>query len=94
MNAHKARSVDNLKSDFLHLEREIEVRTLLANEWRLWQQLKANLYKEQRNVTKDLKQKSRVKWAIEGEENSKYFYAIVRGRKTKNSLKGLLINGI
>lgn len=48
---------------------------------------------EQKNLTKDLKQKARVKWAVEGDENSRYFHAMVRGRRNKNDVKGLLING-
>lgn len=70
-----------LKSDFLHLEKEAEVRDLDANEWRQWQELKLKLHKDKRNITKDLKQKERVKWAADGYENSKYFHAIVRGRR-------------
>lgn len=56
--------------------------------------MKLQLQKEQRIVTRDLKEKSCCKWAANGDENSKYFHAIVRGRKNKNSLKRLLINGV
>lgn len=38
---------------------------------------------EQKNITKDLKQKAHVKWAIEGDENNKIFHGIVQGRKKK-----------
>lgn len=56
--------------------------------------LKLNLHKEQRNATSDLKQKAKVKCAAEGDENNKYFHTIARGRRRKNTLKGLLINGV
>ncbi|KAJ9549100.1 hypothetical protein OSB04_021643, partial [Centaurea solstitialis] len=41
----------------------------------------------------DLKQKSRVKWAVEGDENSKYFHAIVNQRRRRNNVKGLILEG-
>lgn len=63
-------SVDSIKSAFLALERDAEIGNLDANGWRNWQDLKINFLKEQRNVTKDLKQKSRVKLVAEGDENT------------------------
>lgn len=84
----------NLKSKFLALERDAEIGNLDANGWRNWQDLKLNLHKEQRNVTKDLKHKSRIKWVTEGDENTNYFQTIVKGRKRKNSLNGIIINGV
>lgn len=46
------------------------------------------------NVTKDLKQKARVKWATEGNENRNFFHVIAKERKRKNTMRGLLINGV
>lgn len=63
--------MESYKSDFLGLEREVESGSPDTNGWRNWQDLKIKLNKQQRIVTKDLKQKSRVKWAVEGDENTK-----------------------
>lgn len=93
LKEHATVLVDILKSKFLQLEREAEIRQLEADKWEQWQLLKIQIFKEQMNVTRDLKQKSRNKCAAEGDKNSTYFHAI-RGRKNKNSLKGLLIYGI
>nr|GEX29537.1 hypothetical protein [Tanacetum cinerariifolium] len=41
----------------------------------------------------DLKQKSRVKWAIEGGENTSYFF-VLRNRFAKFSIKGIHVSGI
>lgn len=40
-----------------------------------------------------LKQRSRVKWAIEGDENSAFFHGIIKGRMKRNTIKGLAMNG-
>lgn len=52
---------------------------------------KARYFKEQRLIFENLKQKARVKWAIEGDENNGFFHAVAKERKNINSLKGLLI---
>lgn len=43
--------------------------------------------------TKDLKQRSRSKWATEGDENSRFFHGLVNQRKCSNSIHGLQIGG-
>lgn len=49
------------KGEFLELEKQAESRSLESHEWDTWKDLKYKLLKEQRNITKDLKQKARVK---------------------------------
>ncbi|KAJ0757712.1 putative RNA-directed DNA polymerase [Helianthus annuus] len=41
----------------------------------------------------DLKQKSRSKWAIEGDENSAFFHQIINSNISTNRLNGLMIDG-
>lgn len=41
----------------------------------------------------DLKQKSRIKWAVEGDENTRFFNGYVNKNNRKNRINGLLING-
>ncbi|KAJ9564749.1 hypothetical protein OSB04_000715 [Centaurea solstitialis] len=42
----------------------------------------------------DLRQKSKVRWVLEGDENSRFFHGIIKGRKRQNHMHGLLANGI
>ncbi|GJV74418.1 hypothetical protein Tco_1506002 [Tanacetum coccineum] len=41
-----------------------------------------------------LRQKSRIRWAVEGDENSHFFHETIRNNKRKKSLNGLIFNGI
>nr|GEX02625.1 RNA-directed DNA polymerase, eukaryota [Tanacetum cinerariifolium] len=41
----------------------------------------------------DLMQKAKIRWAIEGDENSKYFHAIINKKRASLSVKGILVDG-
>ncbi|XP_024990649.1 uncharacterized protein LOC112524939 [Cynara cardunculus var. scolymus] len=42
----------------------------------------------------DIQQKSRSKWALEGDENSKFFHNFVNYRRRRNNIKGIICNGV
>lgn len=50
----------------------------------------------ERKETLDLAQKAKVKWAIEGDENSKYFNEIINKRDAISIFEGFLsiVNGL
>ncbi|GJV04542.1 RNA-directed DNA polymerase, eukaryota [Tanacetum coccineum] len=41
----------------------------------------------------ELSQKAKVRWSIEGDENSKYFYGIINNKRSQLSIRGILIDG-
>lgn len=41
----------------------------------------------------DLKQKAKIKWAIEGDENTKFFHGIVNNDFSRSRINGILIKG-
>nr|GEX04553.1 RNA-directed DNA polymerase, eukaryota [Tanacetum cinerariifolium] len=44
-------------------------------------------------ISIDLAQKAKVKWAIEGDENSKFFHGIVNKKRRQQAIKGILVDG-
>lgn len=52
-----------------------------------------NYFLAKKCVTQSIRKKSRICWAVDGDENSRYFHRSVRRRMKQNSLKGLKVNG-
>ncbi|GKB69895.1 putative reverse transcriptase domain-containing protein [Tanacetum coccineum] len=44
-------------------------------------------------ISFDLAQKAKVKWAIKGNENSKFFHSIVNKKRRQQAIKGILVDG-
>ena len=57
-------------------------------------ELKNNLIKVTDMETKDRVQKSKVKWAVEGDENSKFFHGIINKRRSQLAIRGVFVDGI
>lgn len=49
--------------------------------------------KECRALSKNLKQKARLRWADEGDENTKFFHPVVKAKRSGNTIRGLLLDG-
>ncbi|GJU33823.1 hypothetical protein Tco_1182177 [Tanacetum coccineum] len=43
--------------------------------------------------SKDNFQKSKVKWAVEGDENSKFFHGIINKRRAQLAIRGIFVDG-
>nr|GEY23912.1 RNA-directed DNA polymerase, eukaryota [Tanacetum cinerariifolium] len=43
---------------------------------------------------KDAAQKAKVKWAIKGDENSKFFHGIINKRRAQLAIRGVFVNGV
>lgn len=94
----KSRDSENKEyDDFLknidELELLAEKRSLSSPE-----RDKINLWRKQvmeidntRNL--DLKQKARIKWEMEGDENSKFFHGMINSHRKRNKINGIMFDG-
>ncbi|GKA96237.1 RNA-directed DNA polymerase, eukaryota [Tanacetum coccineum] len=44
-------------------------------------------------VSLDMMQKAKIRWAIKGDENSKYFHGIINKKRSQMAIRGVLIEG-
>nr|GFB85457.1 RNA-directed DNA polymerase, eukaryota [Tanacetum cinerariifolium] len=56
--------------------------------------LKRQLIDIQLSDSKDFLQKSKIKWAIEGDENSKFFHGVINKRRSQLAIRGIFVDGL
>ncbi|KAF5795822.1 putative RNA-directed DNA polymerase [Helianthus annuus] len=79
------------ESELEELEALLEVRELTEEEEWVMSENKKALAEMELAKCSDLRQRSRVRWAKEGDENSKFFHTMVNCRKASNVIHGLNI---
>ncbi|KAK9068551.1 hypothetical protein SSX86_012666 [Deinandra increscens subsp. villosa] len=97
-NANR-RDVNAIKSAALQLD--IDNLDLVAESRILSEQEKSNRISWKKEVSdleflarKDLQQKARVKWTLDGDENSRFFHGIINCSNSKRRINGLFISGV
>ncbi|KAI3761869.1 hypothetical protein L1987_52291 [Smallanthus sonchifolius] len=92
-----AKESENVKmalSELEQLESDLETRDISEEEEWIMAENRKIIEDVEERKNMDLKQRARIKWAIEGDENTKYFHALVNNRKASNLTHGLSINGV
>ena len=75
------------------LEIVAESRTLSENELSIHSNGLKRILELERMAPLDVKQKARLKWVVDGDENTNFFHGHVSNNKRKNQIMGLTING-
>ncbi|KAJ0938354.1 putative RNA-directed DNA polymerase [Helianthus annuus] len=86
-------ALDSAKEEVAEIEAILESRDLTEDEEWILAENKKVIAEIEQAKTMDLKQRSRVQWAKEGDENSKLFHTYINCRKASNVIHGLNIGG-
>ncbi|GKC03688.1 hypothetical protein Tco_0995298 [Tanacetum coccineum] len=90
---HKEK-IEVLKKEAMRWELEAERRTLTEMERSTWLETRKRWVEMENEYGNMIRQKARIKWDVEGDENSKFFHSYVNRRNNKSNIKGLVINGV
>ncbi|KAJ0436408.1 putative RNA-directed DNA polymerase [Helianthus annuus] len=80
-------------SDLESVQSIMEFRDLTEDEEWTFLECKKLLVEEEERKSSDIRQRSRINWAKCGDENSKFFHAMVNCRKASNRIHGLEVDG-
>ncbi|GKC02424.1 RNA-directed DNA polymerase, eukaryota, partial [Tanacetum coccineum] len=81
--------IDDLVDIDKNLDNGVASDEMLANRM----ELTRKLHDLQQWDIKDAVQKAKVKWAIEGDENSKFFHGIINKRRSQLAIRGVFVSG-
>ncbi|XP_071730411.1 uncharacterized protein [Rutidosis leptorrhynchoides] len=92
---------ENLDKDIERLKKETEKfeskadNGPISDEYREnWLKARILWLKKKKEKSDMLKQKSRVKWDTDGDDNTAYFHASIKRRNNCSNIRGLYINGV
>ncbi|KAM0025678.1 putative RNA-directed DNA polymerase [Helianthus debilis subsp. tardiflorus] len=80
--AKKIDSLDMKAETTVLSEEEVQSREIWVNK----------MVELEENNLEDLKQRAKVKWLTEGDENSSFFHGIIKSHKKRNRINGLVFN--
>ncbi|XP_071740488.1 uncharacterized protein [Rutidosis leptorrhynchoides] len=76
------------------LETKADAGPIDDNERAEWLNARAKWAQKEKEKTAMHKQKARLKWAAEGDDNTAFFHSTIRRRNNSANIRGLYINGL
>ena len=55
--------------------------------------IKEQLFLHEKKELEDLAQNAKIKWCIEGDENSKFFHGVLNRKRSQVAIKGVKVDG-
>ncbi|GKC05605.1 RNA-directed DNA polymerase, eukaryota [Tanacetum coccineum] len=86
--------VNDLKAKLSFIDKELDQGRVSSDDLLLSRMESMKLLHDfQSSINRDNIQKAKIRWAIEGDENSKFFHAIINKKRANLSVKGVMVDG-
>nr|GFA22905.1 RNA-directed DNA polymerase, eukaryota [Tanacetum cinerariifolium] len=86
-------SKHNIMEELATIDKTLDIGTVSDEILLKRMELTCNLDAIKLSESKDFAQKAKVKWAIEGDENSKFFHGLVNRKRAQLSIRGVFVDG-
>nr|GEU31653.1 RNA-directed DNA polymerase, eukaryota [Tanacetum cinerariifolium] len=91
---HRSGEKNSIKNELSDIDKEVDREVVFDTNLFRRLELQHNLHDINQVEAKDSFQKSKIKWAIEGEENSKFFYGIINKKRSQLAIREIFDNGL
>nr|GEV05064.1 hypothetical protein [Tanacetum cinerariifolium] len=81
--------IETCKKEAMRWELEVENRILNENERAVWLEARKQWLSKENEFGNMLRQKARVKWDAEGDENSNFFHSFIKRKNNKGNIREL-----
>ncbi|KAJ9557940.1 hypothetical protein OSB04_012554 [Centaurea solstitialis] len=88
------RDIDLFRKEATKLDETADQGSLNEEERERWVNAREKWLEAESKKVEMLRQKAKIKWAMEGDENSRMFHAVIRKRMRANEIGGLNVNGL
>nr|GFC53219.1 RNA-directed DNA polymerase, eukaryota [Tanacetum cinerariifolium] len=92
-NRNQKGHIKEIKSKLMNIDQMVDQGMVTDDILLSRMDLMKQLHDVQSSNNRDVVQKAKVRWAIEGDENSKYFHAIINRKRAHLLMKGVLADG-
>nr|GEW98201.1 RNA-directed DNA polymerase, eukaryota [Tanacetum cinerariifolium] len=91
---HRSGEKNSIKNELSDIDKEVDRRVVSDTNLFRRLELQCKLHDINQMEAKDSFQKSKIKWAIEGDENSKFFHDIINKKRSQLAIRGVFDNGL
>nr|GFA38737.1 RNA-directed DNA polymerase, eukaryota [Tanacetum cinerariifolium] len=85
---------DFIKKELSDIDRLLDGGDVFDSNLLRRSELHRNLYNINQMESKEYLQKSKIKWAIEGDENSIFFHGLINKKRSQLVIRGVFVDGI
>nr|GFA31247.1 RNA-directed DNA polymerase, eukaryota [Tanacetum cinerariifolium] len=91
---HRSGEKNSIKNELSDIDKEVDRGVVYDTNLFRHLELQRKLHDINQMEAKDSFQKSKIKWAIEGDENSKFFHGIINKKRSQLAIRGVFDHGL